>query len=98
MTYTDALFIAAHRAASDKHVFITRYPITNHLGSIPSKLNVSSTMQTEKIIYNGTLFKHYPKVDLNMSPVEVSTFFYDVLKLSNVLLKSFGGDYKLSPL
>ena len=98
MTYTDALFIAAHRAASDKHVFITRYPITNHLGSIPSKLNVSSTMQTEKMIYNGTLFKHYPKVDLNMSPVEVSTFFYDVLKLSNVLLKSFGGDYKLSPL
>lgn len=95
MTYTDVLYIAAVRAASDKHVFLTRYPITNHLGTIPSKLNVSSTVQTEKMYYNGTLFKFYPKVDLNMSPTEVSTFFYDVLKLSNVLLKAFGGDYKL---
>ena len=93
MTYTDVLYIAAVRAASNKHVFLTRYPITNHLGTIPSKLNVSSTVQTEKMYYNGTLFKFYPKVDLNMSPTEVSTFFYDVLKLSNVLLKAFGGDY-----
>lgn len=96
MTYADVLFIAANRAAADKHVFLTRYPITNHLGSIPSKLNVSSTVQTEKLIYNGQLFKHYPKIDLNMSPTEVSTYFYDVLKLSNTLLKSFGGDYKQS--
>ena len=96
MTYTDALFIAACRAASDKHVFLTRYPITNHLGSIPSKLNVSSTVRTEKMYYKGELFKFYPIVDLNMTPTEVSTFFFDVLKLSNVLLKAFGGDYKLS--
>ena len=38
-------------------------------------------------------FKFYPVIDLNMSKVEVSTYFYDVLKLSNLLLKSFGGDY-----
>ncbi len=93
MTITDALFIAANRAAADKHVFITRYPITNHLGSIASKLNVSSTTQTEKLMYNGILYKHYPKVDFNLSPVEITTYFYDVLKLSNVLLKQFGGDY-----
>ena len=43
--------------------------------------------------YNGEFYKFYPKVDFNMSPREISTFFYDVLKLSNVLLKQFGGDY-----
>ena len=79
-------------------IFLTRYPITNHLGSVPSKLNVSSTVRTEKMYYKGELFKFYPIVDLNMTPTEVSTFFFDVLKLSNVLLKAFGGDYKLSPL
>ena len=47
MTYTD-VFIAANRAAANKHVFLTRYPITNHLGSMASKLNVSSTTETEK--------------------------------------------------
>ena len=98
MTYTDVLFICANRAAADKHVFLTRYPVENHLGSIPSKLNVSSTVQTERMIYNGKLYEYYPKVDFNMSPVDVSTYFYDVLKLSNVLLKKFGGDYKLNPI
>ena len=93
MTITDVLFIVANRAAADKHVFLTRYPITNHLGSFASKINISSTTQTERLIYNGVLYKHYPKVDLNMSSVEVSTYFYDVLKLSNVLLKQLGGDY-----
>lgn len=93
MTITDVLFIVANRAAADKHVFITRYPITNHLGSIASKLNVSSTTQTERLMYNGVLYKHYPKVVPEMSHVEISTYFYDVLKLSNVLLKQFGGDY-----
>jgi hypothetical protein len=95
MTYTDVLFIVANRAAADKHVYLTRYPITNHLGTIPSKLNVSSTLKTECLKYNGTEFKFYPVIDLNMSKVEVSTYFYDVLKLSNLLLDSFGGDYKL---
>lgn len=93
MTYTDVLFIAANRAAANKHVFLTRYPITNHLGSMASKLNVSSTTETERMYYNGEFYKFYPKVDFNMSPREISTFFYDVLKLSNVLLKQFGGDY-----
>lgn len=95
MTITDVLFIAANRAAADKHVFITRYPITNHLGSIASKLNVSSTTQTEKLKYRGMLYKHYPKIDFNLSAMDISTYFYDVLKLSNVLLKQFGGDYKM---
>lgn len=94
MTYTDVLFIAANRAAADKHVFLTRYPITNHLGSIPSKINISSTTQTDKLYYNGKLFDFYPRIDLSMTPKEVSTYFYDVLKMSNVLLKAFGGDYK----
>ena len=95
MTITDVLFIVANRAAADKHVFLTRYPITNHLGSFTSKINISSTTQTEKLAYNGVMYKHYPKVDLNMSPTETSTYFYDVLKLSNVLLKQLGGDYKM---
>ena len=94
MTYTDVLFIAANRAASDKHVFLTRYPITNHLGSIPSKINISSTTQTDKLYYNGKLYEFYPRIDLSMTPKEVSTYFYDVLKMSNVLLDAFGGDYK----
>lgn len=93
MTYTDLLFIVANRACSDKHVFITRYPITNHLGTFPSKLNVMSTVKTIPMTYNGTRYKYYPIVDPDMKKEDVATFFYDVLKMSNVLLKALGGDY-----
>jgi len=95
MTLTDVLFIVANRAAGNKHAFITRYPITNHLGSMATKINISSTVETEKMSYGGVLYKHYPKINFNMSPEDASTYFYDVLKLSNVLLKQFGGDYKM---
>ena len=94
MTYTDVLFIVANRAAANKHVYLTRYPITNHLGTIPSKINISSTLRTERLLYNGVEYNFYPLIDLNMSKTEVSTYFYDVLKMSNLLLDSFGGDYK----
>lgn len=93
MTYTDLLFIVANRACADKHVFITRYPITNHLGTFPSKLNVMSTVKTVPMTYNGTHYKYYPIVEPDMKKEDVATFFYDVLKMSNVLLKALGGDY-----
>lgn len=93
LTYTDMLFIVANRAAADKHVFITRYPLTNHLGSCPSKINILSTLKTEKVKVNGVEYKHYPVIDYDMDKEDVATFFYDVLKMSNVLLKAFGGDY-----
>ena len=93
MTYTDLLFIVANRACADKHVFITRYPITNHLGTFPSKLNVMSTVKTQPMTYNGTYYKYYPIVKPEMRKEDVATFFYDVLKMSNVLLKALGGDY-----
>ena len=32
MTYNRCFIYSANRAAGDKHVFLTRYPITNHLG------------------------------------------------------------------
>lgn len=93
MTLTDLLFIVANRAAADKHAFITRYPLTNHLGSFPSKINVLSTVKTTKATVNGTEYKYYPIVDFDMKKEDIATFFYDVLKMSNVLLKSLGGDY-----
>lgn len=93
MTLTDLLFIVANRAAADKHAFITRYPLTNHLGSFPSKINVLSTVKTTKATVNGVEYKYYPIVDFNMKKEDIATFFYDVLKMSNVLLKSLGGDY-----
>lgn len=93
MTYTDLLYICAVRAAEDKHVFITRYPITNYFGTFPCGIRVLSTLKTHKAIVNETEYEFYPTIDLNMKKTDVATFFFDVLKMSNVYLKAIGGDY-----
>lgn len=93
MTYTDLLFIATVRATENKHVYITRYPMTNHLGTFPNKIHVLSTLRTQKAVVNGTTYDFYPIVDFNMPKNDVATFFFDILKMSNVYLKAIGGDY-----
>ena len=93
MTYTDLLFIATVRATENKHVYITRYPMTNHLGTFPNKIHILSTLRTQKAIVNGTTYDYYPIVDFNMPKNDVATFFFDILKMSNVYLKAIGGDY-----
>lgn len=93
MTYTDILYICAVRAAEDKHIFITRYPITNHFGTFPCGIRILSTLKTHKATVNGTEYDYYPVIDFNMNKRDVSTFFFDVLKMSNVYLKGMNGDY-----
>ena len=93
MTYTDLLYIATYRAIENKHVYITRYPVLNHLGTFPNKVRIISTLKTIPAVVNGEKYDYYPVVDFSMSKNDVATFFFDVLKMSNVYLKAIGGDY-----
>lgn len=93
LTYTDMLYIVTSRVAEGKHIYITRYPLTNHFGSYPNKFRVLSTHKTVKRSYRGVDYDFYPDVDENMNPNDVAVYFYDVLKPSNLYLTGLGGDY-----
>src|SRR5699024_2698339 len=45
-TVTDLLYIAAVDICEGKHVYVTRYPVSNYLNIYPSKISILSTSQT----------------------------------------------------
>ena len=93
MTITDLLYLAAVDIYKDKHVYITRYPITDFMSIFPTKVTVLSTNRTVTMKLNGKTYPFYPDVDLSMSKDDVSKYFIDVLKMQNVYLDVIGGDY-----
>ena len=92
-TWTDILYLAAVDICKDKHAFITRYPYTGPASMVVTRINVASTLETNPMIVNGTLYKFYPKVDTTLTKSQVSILFRDTLGLSNSYLEGLGGDY-----
>lgn len=93
MTWTDLLFIACSEITSNKHLMVTRYPILNNFGIFLSRIRVASTLKTAPMDINGTIYKWYPVIDLNMSPHEVANNFKDTISFSNSYLAGLDGDY-----
>jgi len=92
-TWCDAIFIAVSEAVKDKCVLITRYPMDSYFNQIPLMVNVSSTIETESIILKNQVYKKYPKIRQEDMGIDTSNMFIDTMNLSNVYLKSIGGDY-----
>jgi DNA-directed RNA polymerase beta' subunit len=92
-TWCDLLYMAAVDVTSDKHVYITRYPILDYFGSFPSKITVLSTIETTPVYVEDKLYKSYPKVDLTIPKSQVAVSFSDTLVMSNLYLSGLGGDY-----
>lgn len=93
LTWCDLLYMAAEEVTSDKHVYITRYPLEDYFGTFPSRVFVLSTMKTEPVVINKKLYKYYPVIDPNLSEHEVSVLFNDTMTMDNTYLKGLGGDY-----
>ena len=92
-TLTDLFFLAASNVCEDKHVYITRYPMTDTMGTFPTGINVLSTHQTMPVELDGKLYKKYPVLDLSLNPDEIASQFVDTLRFQNVFLKSMGADW-----
>ena len=93
ITWCDVIYQSVLKAVENKMVLITRYPIDSYFNQYPIKVNVSSTMQTETVILSGNLYKHYPKIREEYMGIDTSNMFVDTMNMSNVYLKSIGGDY-----
>lgn len=92
LTWTDVVYLAATESLSDKHVYITRYPLTDYFGTFPSRVAILSTIKTVPMIVNGKVYPHYPVIDLSLSAKEVATQFIDTISISNLYLDAIGGD------
>lgn len=93
LTWCDVLYMAAVEATRDKNILITRYPIDSFYNQFPSKVEVSSTINTEPMVINGQLYKYYPKIRQEDINSNTSNKFVDTFRMSNLHLGSIGGDY-----
>ena len=93
LTWTDVIYLACEEMLSDKHVYITRYPLLDYFGTFPTRVSVLSTIKTTPAIVNGKVYPHYPVIDLSLPPQQVATQFIDTVSISNLYLDAIGGDY-----
>lgn len=87
-TYTDILYIIAERVASDKHVYVTRYPLDNPNGQSPYRIIVSTTSETQPVTIGNKVYEYYPII--KGDPLNV---FLATGQISNTMLGPMGGDY-----
>lgn len=93
LTWTDIFYQAAVDVTSDKHVWISRYPITDYLGMYVSRVHVISTRDTAPMIVNGIFYKNYPVIDPNTPKKDMDSQFRDTINISAIYLPSIGGDF-----
>lgn len=93
MTWTDIFYLAAVETLSDKHCYITRYPLEDYFGIFPSQVSVLSTIKTVPMVVNGKVYPNYPLIDLSLNKQDIGRQFIDTFTISNLYLDAIGGDY-----
>lgn len=93
LTWTDLFYQAAVDVTADKMVWITRYPLLDYFGMFPIKVRVLSTIKTEPMYVRDRVYERYPVVDFNVPKSDLSVYFVDTLRMSNLYLAGLGGDY-----
>lgn len=91
-TWTDILYQAAVDVTSDKMIWITRYPLLDYFGMFPSKIRVMTTTKTTPMYVGDKVYDRYPVVDFDIPYEELSVYFIDTVRMSNLYLAGLGGD------
>jgi len=89
-TKTDLLFLAANDILKDKHVYITRDPVTSRQSIYPSRISVMTTTETMPLEIEDKYIQNYPIVFPDY-PVSESSF-KDSLTMHPSITKSLGAD------
>lgn len=100
MTLTDFFYLIACEQLYDKHVYVTRYPVTNFQNIYPSKVLIMSTVKTKEMAIKYSdeatdveYFDEYPIVPLDDKTKTIDSDFLDVMYPGNAPLGAIGGDY-----
>lgn len=65
----------------------------SYFNQFPTKVNISSTKETEPMIINNTVYRHYPKIREKDIGKDTSNLFIDTMNIANTYLGAIGGDY-----
>lgn len=95
LTLTDVVYLCCYEAivVPNRHVYTVRYPIGKLLGSMFARVHILSTIRTMQIQFQDREYPTYPIIDPNMSHMQTSTQFIDVMNIPNSRLRNLGADY-----
>lgn len=93
LTWLDVLFMEATEATQNKMVLITRFPVDKRTNQITTKIDISSTVETEPMYVENQFYPYYPKFKDSDIGKDTSNMFVDSLNMSNLYLPGLGGDY-----
>lgn len=106
ITWTDLLYQIIVDVVQDKHVYLTRHPVTNMQNIYPAKVKVMSTVKDREVwLYapNSHVddlefahYKKYPLVEFEGNPrpyPQAHKNFMNVMLSGNLVLAALGGDY-----
>lgn len=93
LTWCDVIYVAAKNATKGKITSITRYPFDSYFNTVYTKIEVSSTKETEPIYLDGEYYPFYPKIRLDDIMQQTGNKFVDTMQVCNLYVKGMGGDY-----
>lgn len=93
LTWVDVIYQAAVKAVEGKVISFTRYPIDSMYNTIYTKVEVSSTKETEPLYVDGTYYRFYPKIRDRDILKPTKDKFVDTMQICNLYLPGMGGDY-----
>ena len=93
MNLTELFYMAAVNECSDKHVFITRYPIEDYHNIYPSKITIIPCTKTKKRIVDEQLYERFPDFSTQVDIHDADKLFVDTLRIFPTYLKALGADF-----
>ncbi len=93
---TELFYIVACDTVQDKHIYITRYPITDYNSIYPSKISIiPSNKYRTVVIDNKNLYKHFPDFSdiVDEKNIDYNTLFTDTLRIFPTYAAALGADY-----
>jgi len=93
MTWTDLFYIAGVDVVKDKHVLITRYPLTDHHSEYFAKIKIRTTSRTMNMLIKDTMYNQYPVVDITIPKHKLSSYFIDSLEIFPPFIGTLGADH-----
>lgn len=97
LTWMHLFYMVAYKMVSDKHVYITRYPIEDMNSIYPSKINIIPCSKYERKKIAGVEYPRWPifpeeNID-DLTSTELDSLFEDTLKIHTTYKGALGADH-----
>ena len=86
-------YMAAVDKISNKHVYLTRYPIEDHNNTYPSGMNIIPYTRTGKVTVGDTVYENFPLVNYDEDMKVIASMFVDSLIIFASYLKALTADF-----